>query len=335
MTLMDIYIDEVTKRLHKNKREEVRLELKASIEAMLPQEYSEAEVKAALKKLGSPVEVAASYQKIPRFFMSVNVYDQYIRTLKLAIPWAIFITIVVQIIEKVMLYTGNEALLSAVISAFTMTIIAIFSVLFHVLFWITVIFLVIDRFGKDTIQLPFIPNTKQWTPEDLADIKIIPKEKVISLSEAIFSLIGIAIFSFVYWNANRLLGIYTTNDNGSLKYVMPIFNQHVLFLFAPIILCCILLSLILVFLKWRTGQWTMPIAIMNALLQILGTIVFILIAIHPDILHSAAIPYIAAIIETTSAKVTFTIDKILLVSIIITVLANAFDIYQGFKKAKS
>ncbi|WP_341301011.1 hypothetical protein MHB44_22820 [Lysinibacillus sp. FSL H8-0500] len=335
MTLMDIYIDEVTKRLHKNKREEVRLELKASIEAMLPQEYSESEVKEALKKLGSPVEVAASYQETPRFFISANVYDQYIRTLKLAIPWAIFITIIVQIIEKVMLYTGEEALLSTVISAFAMTLVAIITVLFHVLFWITVIFIVIDRFGKDTIQLPFLKNTKQWTPDDLADIKIIPQAKIISLSEAISSLIGIAIFSFVYWNANRLLGIYTTNDNGSLKFVMPIFNQNILFLFAPIISFCILLSLILIFLKWRTGQWTILIAIMNALLQILGTIVFILIAIHPDLLHSAAIPYIATIIETSSAKVTFTIDKILLASIIIAVLANAFDIYQGFKKAKS
>ena len=115
---------------------------------------------------------------------------------------------------------------------------------------------------------------------------------------------------------------------------MPIFNQNILQSFIPMVLLCIILSLTLTLLKWRAGQWTMPIAITNALLQSVGTIVFILIAIHQDFIHSASIPYIAAITETTSAKVAFTIDKILLVSMIIAVLANVFDIYQGFKKRK-
>lgn len=115
---------------------------------------------------------------------------------------------------------------------------------------------------------------------------------------------------------------------------MPIFNQTILQSFVPMVLLCIILSLTLTLLKWRAGQWTMLIAITNAILQSVGTIVFILIVIHPDFIHSASIPYIAAITETTSAKVAFTIDKILLVSMIIAVLANAFDIYQGFKKLK-
>ncbi|KUF34373.1 HAAS signaling domain-containing protein [Lysinibacillus sp. F5] len=334
MSLIDSYIHEVSKRLHKNKREDIKLELKATIEDMLPESYSESDVKDVLQKLGSPTEVAASFQDTPRFLIGPEIFDQYTRTIKLVMPWAIFITVIIHVIQKIVLYSGEEALLSTIISAFAMIIVAIIAVIFHVLFWITVVFIIIERSGSEKIYLPFLKNAKQWSPDDLVKMKPIPKVKVITLSDTIFSLAGILIFSFVYWNAYRLLGIYTTNDNGSLKFVMPIFNQNVLQSFAPIVLLCIVLSLALTFIKWRAGQWTMLIAITNALLQSVGTIVFILMAIHQDFIHSASIPYMAAILETTSAKVAYTIDKILLVSIIIAVLANAFDIYQGFKKAK-
>ncbi|WP_025116515.1 hypothetical protein [Lysinibacillus fusiformis] len=334
MTLIDAYIDEVSKRVHKNKRENIKLELKTTIEDMLPEPYSEADMMEVLRKLGSPAKVAASYQDTPRFLIGPNLFDPYTRTIKLVFPWAIFITVIVQVIERIFLYSGEEALLSTIISAFTMTIVAIISVSFHVLFWITIFFIVIERSETNKIRLvPFLNAPKEWTPESLK-IKTIPKDKLITLSDIIFSFVGVLIFTFVYWNANRLLGIYTTNGNGSLKFVMPIFNQNILQSYALFVMLCVILSLALTFLKWRTGQWTMMIAIINALLQSAGTIVFILIAVHQDFIHSASIPYIATIVETNTAKVSSVIDKILLASIIIAVLANTFDIYQGFRKAK-
>lgn len=334
MTLIDSYLHEVSKKLHKNtRREEILLDLKATIENMLPEQYSESDVKTVLQKLGNPVKIAASYQDTPRFLIGPEIFDQYIGTIKLVIPWAMFITIIIQVIEKIVLYSGEEALLTTIISTFAMIIVAMISVFFHVLFWITVVFIIVERSGSNKIQLPFL-NAKQWSPDDLVKMKNIPKDKVITLSETIFSLSGIIIFAFVYWNAYRLLGIYTTNDNGSLKFVMPFFNQNILQTFAPIVFLCIILSVVLTFVKWRSGQWTMPIAITNALLQGGGTIVFIALAMHQDFIHSASIPYIATITDTASAKVTFFIDKILLLGMITAVLVNAFDIYQGFRKAK-
>lgn len=51
MTLIDAYINEVSKRLHKNKRDNIKLELKATIEDMLPEPYSEADMMEVLKSL--------------------------------------------------------------------------------------------------------------------------------------------------------------------------------------------------------------------------------------------------------------------------------------------
>ncbi|KOS61137.1 hypothetical protein FJQ98_26055 [Lysinibacillus agricola] len=334
MNLIDVYIHEVTKRISKNKRDDIGLELKSTIEDMLPEDYSESDIKEVLKKLGNPVEVAASYQDTPRFLIGPQVFNTYIRTIKLVVPWAIFITVVVQMIESIVLYSGEGALLSVMIKTISITIANIISVIVNVLFWITVAFIVIDRSGGNNIRIPFIKDHPEWTPDDLAKVKIIPKEKTISLNDSIFSLLGIVIFSFVYFNANHLLGIYTSHNKGGLKFVMPIFNQDVLLSFAPIILICIVLSVALTLWKWKAGQWTMLIAVANALLQCTGVIVFILMAIHPDLIHSPAVPYIAAITETTSAKILFAVDRILLVSIAIAIIANAFDIYGGFKKAR-
>lgn len=334
MTLIDAYIHEVTKRISKEKRDKTSLELKSTIENMLPEDYSESDIKEVLKKLGNPVEVAANYQKTSRFIIGPEMFDTYIRTIKLVIPWAIIITIIVQMIESIVLYNGEGALLTAMIKTISITISHIISVIISVLFWITVAFIVIERSGGKNIQIPLIKNHPEWTPDDLAKVKIITKEKTISLHDNIFSLIGIAIFSFVYFNANHLLGIYTSHNKGGLKFIMPIFNQNVLLSFAPIVLCCIVLSVALTLWKWKTGQWTMLIAVANALLQCTGVIVFILLAIHPDLIHSPAIPYIAAITDTTSAKILVAIDRLLFVSIAIAIIANAFDIYSGFKKAR-
>jgi len=332
VTLIDAYIHEVTKRISKDKRDKTRLELKSTIEDMLSEDYSESAIKEVLKKLGNPIEVAASYQKTPRFIIGPEVFDTYIRTIKLVIPWAILLTIIVQMIESIVLYNGEGALLTAIIKTISITISHIISVIIYALFWITVAFIVIERSEGKNVRMPLIK--KEWTPDNLAKVKIIPKEKTISLNDNILSFLGIAIFSFAYFNADHLLGIYTSHNKGGLKFVMPIFNQDVLLSFAPIVLCCIILSVALTLWKLKAGQWTMLIAVTNALLQCTGVIVFILMAIHPDLIHSPAVPYIAAITGTTSAKILFAIDRILFVSIAIAIIANAFDIYNGFKKAR-
>jgi len=332
VTLIDAYIHEVTKRISKDKRDKTRLELKSTIEDMLSEDYSESAIKEVLKKLGNPVEVAASYQKTPRFIIGPEVFDTYIRTIKLVIPWAILLTIIVQMIESIVLYNGEGALLTAIIKTISITISHIISVIIYALFWITVAFIVIERSEGKNVRMPLIK--KEWTPDNLAKVKMIPKEKTISLNDNILSFLGIAIFSFAYFNANHLLGIYTSHNKGGLKFVMPIFNQDVLLSFAPIVLCCIILIVALTLWKLKAGQWTMLIAVTNALLQCTGVIVFILMAIHPDLIHSPAVPYIAAITGTTSAKILFAIDRILFVSIAIAIIANAFDIYNGFKKAR-
>ncbi|ECH9276498.1 hypothetical protein YV30_23930, partial [Salmonella enterica subsp. enterica] len=60
--LIELYVYEVTRRLPERNREDIALELRSTIEDMLPEDYGEAEVKEALAKLGDPAMLAAQYR---------------------------------------------------------------------------------------------------------------------------------------------------------------------------------------------------------------------------------------------------------------------------------
>ncbi len=52
MNLIDLYIQEVAKRLPEKNREDITLELRSTIDDMLPEDYNEEDVKSVLEKLG-------------------------------------------------------------------------------------------------------------------------------------------------------------------------------------------------------------------------------------------------------------------------------------------
>ena len=62
MNLIEIYIQEVTRRLPEKSREDIALELRSTIEDMLPDDYSEEDVKSVLEKLGNPAALASGYR---------------------------------------------------------------------------------------------------------------------------------------------------------------------------------------------------------------------------------------------------------------------------------
>lgn len=333
MDLIDAYIDEVIRRLAKNKRDAIKHELKSTIEEMLPDGYSESEVKEALLKLGDPAKLAASYQDGPNYLLGPQMYNSYVQTIKLIIPWAILITLIVHLVKSILFYPGDDSLLTTIISALVIAIANMFEVVIQVLFWVTITFIIMERYSGAKMYVPFRKESHDWTPDDLEKSTRRPQNHI-PMSDIIFSLLGIAIFTFFYFNASHLIGIYSSDDRSGLRFVMPIFNQTILLSFKTIILCWIIMSIALTLYKWKVRKWTMPIAIISAALQCFGVIVFIVIAKQPDIIHSAAIPYIAAILETTSGKIMFSLDRILFVGIAITIVASVFDIYSGFKKVK-
>lgn len=85
MKLIDIYIQEVTRRLPEKNRQNIALELQSTIEDMLPEDYTGKDVKAVLEKMGNPASLARSYRDWPQHLIGPRYFDLYITLLKMAL----------------------------------------------------------------------------------------------------------------------------------------------------------------------------------------------------------------------------------------------------------
>ena len=80
MNLIEVYIQEVTRRLPEKSREDIALELRSTIEDMLPDDYNEEDVKLVLEKLGNPASLASGYQDQPMYLIGPRYFDVYSRS---------------------------------------------------------------------------------------------------------------------------------------------------------------------------------------------------------------------------------------------------------------
>ncbi len=89
MNLIDVYIHEVTRRLPEKSREDIALELRSTIEDMLPDDYTEKDVEEVLSKLGNPAVLASNYSEKPMHLIGPRYFDVYVTLLKMIIPIAV------------------------------------------------------------------------------------------------------------------------------------------------------------------------------------------------------------------------------------------------------
>ena len=97
---------------------------------------------------------------------------------------------------------------------------------------------------------------------------------------------------YTLFYANHLVGVYSGTGSG-LKFVAPTFNQDVLLQYWPIVVMIIVFEIAISLYKLVQGQWTKRLAIGNAILQIAGTIVFIIIVVNPHIFTDGFITFVA------------------------------------------
>ncbi|MBE7122460.1 HAAS signaling domain-containing protein [Bacillus cereus] len=329
MSLIDIYVEEVAKRLPEKNREDIILELRSTIEDMLPDDYNEDDEKSVLEKLGSPVSLANGYLDRPMHLIGPRYFDVYTTLLKMIIPIAAVIALIAMVAENFIGYTGDQAVLDVILKLIGKGIGEIVEVGLHVFFWLTLVFAILERTDKDKGNQPLTTSLKKWTPDDLKNISYVPKKKAISKFEVFGGLMWTAIWATLYFYANHLVGVYNGTENG-LKFIAPTFNQDVLLQYWPIILLMIVFEIAISLYKLVQGQWTQKLAIGNAILQVAGTIVFIVIVVNPHLFNEGFITYMANV---------FTISpegfKTWLVGggIIFYTLSAAFNIFDGFRKA--
>lgn len=137
-----------------------------------------------------------------------------------------------------------------------------------------------------------------------------------------------AVWATLYFYANHLVGVYNGTANG-LKFVSPTFNQDVLLQYWPIVIIMIVFEICISLYKLVQGQWTQRLAIGNAILQIAGTIVFIVIVVNPHVFNAGFITYLAnAFTISPEGFKTWLIGG----GIFFYTLSAAINIFDGFEK---
>ena len=336
MNLIDAYVYEVTRRLPEKTRKDIALELNSTIEDTLPENYTENEVMEALSKLGDPAQLAASYRDTPNYLIGPKVYDVYMRTMKIIIPWVILITILVHIVESIVLFSGDESILSVMIKAIGLIIGNIIHALIQTFFWVTITFIFIERIALASSNAPLTTFGVKWTPEALKNVNVIPKKKAIPKSEVILGFVWTAIWVVFYFNADHLAGIYrSTTDGEGLQMVMPTFDQTVLLSYWPIVLPFALFEIGLGIYKWKNKQWTMKLVKINAVVKVLSLIAFIVIAITPSLINEDFAPYMANLLEINLASMDNFMTWALWTIVVTVIVTLAVEFYDSYRKAKA
>ncbi len=98
MNLIDIYIQEVTRRLPEKNREDIALELRSTISDMLSDDYRDDDVKDVLEKLGNPAELASGYRDQPMHLIGPRYFDVYLSLLKMILPIAAVIALISMVV---------------------------------------------------------------------------------------------------------------------------------------------------------------------------------------------------------------------------------------------
>ncbi len=330
MNLIEIYIQEVTRRLPEKSRADIALELQSTIGDMLPDDYNEEDVKDVLSKLGSPAALAAGYRDQPMHLIGPRYFDVYVSLLKMILPIAAAISLISLAAEFIFNFNRDETIINAILELTGYGIWRLMEVAVQVFFWLTIVFAVIERMDKGKEQHPLSPSLKPWTPDDLKSITYIPKKKAISKFEVFGSLMWTAIWATLYFYADRLMGVYRGGGEG-LEFKIAAVNQDVLLGYWPIVAVIIALEAGLALYKLIIGQWTKRMAIFNTILELLATIVFIFILLNPNLLQAEFIAYMTDLFAISAAQ----LKNWLLSSIIIIFIIYAgISIYDGFRKSR-
>lgn len=268
--IVNRYIYDVTRRLSYDIREDIDRELRSLIDDMLGGKMESArreDIDRVLIELGRPSELADKYRDKKLHIIGPQLYDTYIMVLKIALGAVTLGLIIANIVSLI----ANPTITFA---TFGMLMGSIFSGLIQAFGFVTIIFIIIERYGNDFKKI----TIESWSLKDLPEVpnrsnKINRIEPIIGL---IFSFIFISII-----NINHdIIGIYVFSNGLT---IVPIFNSGVFVTMLPLFNIIIGLGIIKEFSKLITGKYNLPVAIITTAANLLSIIFVIIIFSNSNI----------------------------------------------------
>jgi hypothetical protein len=167
MNLIDRYVNEVGRRLPRKKRDDLKLELRSTLQDSLEDRYgdqpTDAEVEELLREFGSPEKVAASYQQTGQYLIGPEMFP-FFRLVLGAVLLAVTIGLGVAFFMGAVFADPNESEIGREIAKYLGNFI---QALFAAAGSVVVVFYILQRLG---IQ-PNLGEDEDWNPGQLPDVE--------------------------------------------------------------------------------------------------------------------------------------------------------------------
>lgn len=254
--LMERYIYEVTRRVSKDQREDIAMELRELISDMYEQETerartgSEEYMTGVLADLGNPAEFAKKYRDENSFLIGPEYYDNYIWVLKIVVITAVLVSVVSSAFEGI-IEGGTPAAIFGIwiaesIAEGMAALISSFGA-------VTLIFALLERhkvkvdlsdarkdWNVKDLEGETVP-AKMWTPLQLPPMP--DKRGIISRGDCIVSIVFILIFCGLLTLAPQLFGFKHFED-GKLVSSITVFNLEKWSMILPVFLASMMVGLV-------------------------------------------------------------------------------------------
>lgn len=237
MEMIERYLYAICKNLPAKSRKDIEEELRSSIMDAIEARTgsnppTDEDIAAVLKEFGAPKKVALNYTKSGSYLIGPELYDIYIRVLKIMMALALIGTAIGFIAETAK--NGTTPI------DFANFIGELFSAVFSAVGSITIIFAIIERVNPD-LGMNITKRNKEWNPKDLPPV---PKTyEYVKFSEVIVGMVFTVLFFMILNYFPSIFSAYFHAGNPNTMISIPV-NFSVLQPFMPYINILLCLSFI-------------------------------------------------------------------------------------------
>jgi hypothetical protein len=254
-TLTDRYVWGVLRAVPEAQRAELEPEIRALVADAIDAQAATtgagpsdpvAVERAALIELGDPESLATRYTGRSQFLIGPRLFGAWRRV---AVPVTAVVVPIVSIVTLAASLLGGAAPGPAIVSMLsTGYIVAVM-----ILFWVTLVFAVMERTGVEATI-----DAQPWTPDQLPEV---PAPERIGLGEAIASLTA-SIFVAVAIVWQQAAPPVVVDGQG-----VPLFDPTLWSFWLPYFLAIVVLEIAFTATLYLRGRWTYPLAAVNVALN--------------------------------------------------------------------
>ena len=310
-TLTDRYVWGVLRAVPSAQRPDLEPEIRALVADAVEAREGDgtdpaAAERAALMELGDPEHLAARYTDRQLVLIGPRLFPVWRRiiglVLPIVIPLAVIVTVAAAWIDAA---PASELVAIGVGNAVNAAI--------QIVFWVTLIFAVVERTGQS-------PIGAQWSPDSLPELPSVAARP--HLAEVVVSVVGlgVAIAAIVWQQLAMPITIAGTS--------YPLLNPDLWTFWIPWFVAVLGLEIVFAVVLWTRGGWTWVMATVNLLLNVAFTIPAVWL-LQQDKLFD---PALVSAIEAQVGSATWVTPSASAIAVVAVAIA-AWDSVIGFRKA--